>query len=398
MLTENGAEVLFGKEKIEIKPVMAFDERICLFLDLLSKELRNDSKARMYSDIRTFGFYIRKANIEKLRTRTFSNNEYIRFGRGMVFHIAPSNIPINFAFSWAFGLLSGNCNVVKVSSKRFEQTEIICDAAKRVLEQSSELSFIQDTNQIVIYERDRDDITSDYIKNCDARVIWGGDATISKIRSFECKPRCVEIAFADRYSFAVFDTNKIYSLGEKELDNICHNFYNDTYLVDQNACSSPQTIFWIGDSYEPAMDRFFNAMAVECKKYELSEIAVGDKYEHLCKMAAVKEIDSSRRYGNAIYAYELNNPVYSIEKYRGKCGEFFCVHLDTLEELPSFLDDEKIQTCISFGIEKEKILALITDNGVRGVDRIVDVGQALDLDSIWDGYDVVGNLSRIISV
>ena len=30
------------------------------------------------------------------------------------------------------------------------------------------------------------------------------------------------------------------------MKNFVKKFYNDTYLVDQNACSSPHLIVWIG--------------------------------------------------------------------------------------------------------------------------------------------------------
>ena len=39
-----------------------------------------------------------------------------RLGWGTVLHIAPSNIPVNFAFSFLMGFLSGNVNHVRVPS------------------------------------------------------------------------------------------------------------------------------------------------------------------------------------------------------------------------------------------------------------------------------------------
>ena len=44
-----------------------------------------------------------------------------KLGLGLAFHITPSNIPTNFAYSLIFGLLSGNSNVVKVPSRNFTQ-------------------------------------------------------------------------------------------------------------------------------------------------------------------------------------------------------------------------------------------------------------------------------------
>jgi len=35
---------------------------------------------------------------------------------------------------------------------------------------------------------------------------------------------------------------------------------------------------------------------------------------------------------------------------------------------------------------------------LSGIDRIVPVGKALDMDVTWDGYDIVRSLSRVIDV
>ena len=54
-------------------------------------------------------------------------------GRGEVFHITPSNVPLNFAYSFSFSFLAGNSNIVKVSNKNFEQSEILIKIIKSLL-------------------------------------------------------------------------------------------------------------------------------------------------------------------------------------------------------------------------------------------------------------------------
>ena len=58
----------------------------------------------------------------------------------------------------------------------------------------------------------------------------------------------------------------------------------------------------------------------------------------------------------------------------------------------------KFQTLTYYGIEKSKILDFVVNNRLKGIDRIVPVGRALDIDVIWDGFDIEKNLSRIIDV
>ena len=40
----------------------------------------------------------------------------------------------------------------------------------------------------------------------------------------------------------------------------------------------------------------------------------------------------------------------------------------------------------------------IIKQNLKGIDRIVPVGKALDIDIQWDGYDLVHYLTRIINV
>ena len=88
------------------------------------------------------------------------------------------------------------------------------------------------------------DITDELSAQCSSRVIWGGDNTIEEIRS-SCIPcRANEITFADRYSFAIIDESRVEQCSDAEVRTLTDNFYNDTYLMDQNACSSPHLIIW----------------------------------------------------------------------------------------------------------------------------------------------------------
>ena len=73
-----------------------------------------------------------KANLAILKKKFLQNNP-IRLGRGIVFHIAPANVPVNFAFSLCFGLIAGNSNVVRVSSKYMPQVDIICAVINTLL-------------------------------------------------------------------------------------------------------------------------------------------------------------------------------------------------------------------------------------------------------------------------
>ncbi len=76
-----------------------------------------DPRSRVYSDVITLGFWLRRASLNELKEKYGFDDGDVHLGRGVVFHIAPSNIPVNFAYSLVSGLLMGNANVVRVPSK-----------------------------------------------------------------------------------------------------------------------------------------------------------------------------------------------------------------------------------------------------------------------------------------
>ena len=58
--------------------------------------------------------------------------------------------------------------------------------------------------------------------------------------------------------------------------------------------------------------------------------------------------------------------------------------------------NEKYQTLTYFGFSAKELADIVSKNHWLGIDRIVPVGKALDIGVIWDGYDLIGQMSRII--
>ena len=110
-------EFLAGNNFKSFRPFAPFEAILCEFLQDISTELINSVESKKYPDIMTFAFWCRKANINKIK-KLFEDGS-IRLGLGLVFHITPSNVPVNFAFSFVFGLLSGNANIVRAPSDLF---------------------------------------------------------------------------------------------------------------------------------------------------------------------------------------------------------------------------------------------------------------------------------------
>ena len=318
-------------------------------------------------------------------------------GLGMIFHITPSNIPTNFAYSLIFGLLMGNSNIIKVPSKKFEEVNIICSVIKSTLK-NKKFKKIKDRILIVRY-KNNDKFTDEFSSICDARIIWGGDTTINSIRQFKLNERAREITFADRYSLCIINTNKLPINNKNFYKNLALNFYNDTYLVDQNACSSPHLIIWYGKKNEKKKKLFWeNVLNITKLKYDLSERSAVEKYSELCNQLSIsKNIKTEKRYENFIYTVNLKNLFDGIDDLRGKWGFFYEYNTINMSDIVKIVN-KKYQTLTYFGFNKKFFKEFIIDNNLRGIDRIVPIGKALDIDLIWDGYDLNKSLTRIVDI
>ena len=362
------------------------------FLAELSAEVLRGPDTRRQEASAAFGFWCRRARLEALAARHAS--PLPRLGRGLAFHLAPANVPALFAYTLAIGLLAGNANVVRLSSRRVEGEAPLLAALRRVLERP-EHAAVRARTSLITYGRD-DAVTADYCARCDARIVWGGDATVAAVRAMPMPPHAVELCFPDRWSLAVFSQRAFSALTPEERGALAHRFYNDTYQMDQNACSSPQLVLWLEDGGDPACrGRWWEAVAAEAaERYPFGPFQAARKLERLCLCAMTMEepaVAAVERYqGNLLYVARLAGLSGSLPSLAGGFGLFFEAALPSLEALP------KAQTLVCGGLEPSETAALLARAGARGVDRVVPLGQALEMDTVWDGRDLIAALSRII--
>ncbi len=381
-------------------PLAPFSEEMIDFLDDLSKELMRSREARSFSDVVTLGFWLRRASVSKLKARFAADGENARIGRGVVFHIAPSNVPVNYAYSLFSGLMCGNANIVRVPTKDFPQVGIINAALRAVLEKHKALApYVA----LVRYERSREinDVLSSL---CDVRVVWGGDATIAEVRNSPLPPRATEITFADRYSLAVLDADHYMGLlsgdeGEKTAARIASDFYNDTFLSDQNACTSPRIVIWTGRARKEAQGRFWDALyALVKEKYPFQKIQAVDKLslEYEACAAGLGKMREMEKTDNRLVRLQVYEASPRLMDYRGNCGYFYEYECEDILEIRDLCNDVRCQTIGVLG--DGSLVGPVLRSGIKGVDRVVPIGHTMDFDLIWDGYDLVERMTRTVRV
>lgn len=379
-------------------PVVIFDDRRVAFLADLSRHLLAHPSARLLPDLVTFAYWCRQANLVRLKER-YAKDQALRMGLGMTFHICPSNVPVNFAYSMAFGLLSGNTCVLRLPSKSSQTTDVLVASIRTVLAQAAHAELAHD---LLLCRFDRDDaVNAFWMQSADGRVVWGGDQTVALMRGYPTKARSREVAFSDRYSLGVIDPASILAMDEHALRQFCGHLFNDIYLMDQAACSSPQLMVWVGDrsTVERAQSKLWPELqALAQEKYALQSIQAMDKYVEVCRSAVHNDrITQIERHGNVLYRVALDGVSENQDTCRGYFGTVHEVVLDNLDQLVPVVN-ERYQTLTVQGIDLPEIRQMIVHNRLRGIDRVVPVGRALDMDLVWDGYDIVNTLSRVVTV
>lgn len=381
-----------------------FEARLAGFLECWSKRIFKHPDARQYPDAITFAFWIRKSNIRQLKARFFSDAAACVKGRGVVFHIAPSNVAVNYAYSLAAGLMTGNANVLRIPSKEFAQVHILNAALSGALEDCPYMK-----GRVCLLRYGHEKAVNDALSAiCDVRVVWGGDATIAQIRRSPLPARAYDICFADRYSVAVIDLGHLAQASEEERTALARDFYNDTYLTDQNACTSPRLVVWLrrpsgqilADAASKLQDAFWGKVWDTVQKtYRPKPVQLIDKLTALGKAAAggggCMPRLSHTGYDFRLMRVNLKKLHPDMMDNCGNSGFFYEYLTHDIREL-ACICMEKCQTVGYFG-KPDMMQELIRQN-IRGIDRAVPVGKTMDFDLLWDGYNLFEMFTRKIAI
>lgn len=381
--------LLLGSRNVKTYTRKPFQEQIIDFFDQLSKELFKDKEAKNFDDLILYAFFIRSANIKKL----INNQDNDLVGRGLAFHINTSNVPLNFAYSLFYGLIFGNTNILKVSRTTFDQSIFLIKKIKKIL-QKKKFNFLK--NFLFIIQYDNQEFISNLISiNSDIRIIWGSDQTITKFKNIESNPRVVDLYFPDRISLSLINSDEYLSLKNK--NTLIDNFYKDSLYFDQLGCSSPHTVLWIGKQSKVAAIDFWSKFSKRLnKRYPFDLRKAYDKAYHLFKLTNnFKNKYKFNIYENRFMIFDIIENVEIIKELKGLNGIFFQSFIKDINLLNKFVS-KKTQTLTIFGLDKKILINSLYDKSITGIDRIVNVGSALNMNINWDGYNLKYFLTRKI--
>ena len=230
-------------------------------------------------------------------------------------------------------------------------------------------------------------------------MLWGSDKTVNLLKTNNKFSRLLDINFPDRFSISLINSDKLNNNMNKVLNNLISGFYNDTYLSDQGACSSPQLILWYGKNFIKAQNIFWKSLSnFVDKNYNIPKIGPLDKFLLINKNYN-ENFKILKTYSDKLQIVSLKKLSSNQHEIRGQWGLFYQYNLNyNISQITKLLSS-KYQTLTYFGFKKSFFKKnFFKQASLKGLDRIVPVGNALELDFNWDGYDLHKFLTREITI
>ncbi|MGE8284192.1 MAG: acyl-CoA reductase [Stenotrophomonas lactitubi] len=381
-----------------LPPLLPFSAPLREFVADFSRRVFSLPQLRQHPELATLGHWFRGAAVNQLSQRIGTRASELDLARGLVFHLAPANVDVLFAYAWLMSVLSGNTNVARLSQKQSTQRDALVSILHDMQREGLHPQVLERA-VLLTYPHD-DAITTAISRHCHARIIWGGDATVAKIRSLPIAPLAVELAFPDRFGVAVMRATTVAEGSDDDVQELARRFCNDVLWFGQQACSSPRTLYWVGDSngIAAAKSRFWPAVRMQAATLEDEPAALMTRVTDANLLAAmghgVHSADAIGLYPLRLEAAHADGEIREIQSGHGLVVE---IDLAVLDALAAQLDDRD-QTLVQHGFNAQELRGFLCGLGNRAIDRVVPFGRALDFHPVWDGTDLIDVLTRKITL
>ena len=323
----------------------------------------------------------------------YGNAECKAFPVGVVGHWPAGNVEIQPLLSMTCALLGGNAALVRVPTGLVDLTR--CLIAKLV--ESDRCQVLTRRISVVAFEHSRRDLHEAMAQAVDGAMIWGGEEAVLQIRALPF-PHWARVAvFGPRISVAAMDAG---AWSDPSVHGTwCTRIARDVWQFDQQACSSPQTLFLeksAGQSTAQFLQVLRRAFENENRAQARRTIPAA-LTSTICNARASWLLSSAEH--QAIFP---RNPDWTLligegsdvpRPVQGKTLTILEVD-DLLDPISKF--DGNVQTLGLGMADKEKEAKLASFAGQKGVDRIVKLGRMHTFAPPWDGVDLIRPMVRMV--
>lgn len=315
------------------------------------------------------------------------------FPLGVIGHWPAGNIEIQPVLSMTCALLGGNVCLVRVPRGLVEATR----ESMRLLREADGSGTLSERVEIVAFDHDRRDLHEAMARTVDGAMIWGGAEAVSSVRSLPF-PHWARLAvFGPRLSVAAMDAESWDSRTERA--TWCQRIARDVWQFDQQACSSPQTLFLERSGAADAA-----AFVADLQRAFEEENRVHPRREiNPAQTSAVCLARASWLLGStAQSALFPMPPDWTILIGAGidipkpvQNRTLSILLVDDLRDVISRFDGVVQTLGLAIG-RSDREEDLVDVAGRKGVDRIVKLGRMHVFSSPWDGMDLVRPMVRVV--
>ncbi|WP_430456141.1 acyl-CoA reductase [Rheinheimera sp.] len=359
------------------------------YVNALSERLLADPACRELPDLLALGFWFRRQKIAALRQK-YQAMPYQMKPLGLVFHNTPANVDSLFMYPALLSLLCGNYNLIRLSSRAGQSAAVLLKHVNALAAtypaQNAALQFIQAPHQ--------DASLLATLHRLDGRVLWGSDAAIIAQRQLAVAAHCRDLCFSHKLSLTLLDAQALCQAPVTEFQAMTELFSRDHLTYAQQACASAKVVVWLGqpETIRQAQHRFWPALSELCQ--QKARLTDSEAYQALA--GAQQLLLSSDSYqewqSGQLQRLQIQGLDADMLRLHPGCGLFLELSLQSLYALTPMLDNHH-QTLSYWGIDS-KLLDGWYPTVLRGADRLVPLGQSLQFAEVWDGVDLLLQLSR----
>jgi hypothetical protein len=315
------------------------------------------------------------------------------FPQGVIGHWPAANIEIQPLLSLSCALLGGNASLVRVPDSLMQQTA----AMLAKLAEVDGGSALAQRIFVAGFDHTRLDLQRAMAASVDGAMIWGGAEAITQIRALPFPPWARLSMFGPRLSVAAMDGDCWADEGERA--SWCRRIARDVWQFDQQACSSPQSLFLerrAGADVEAFVRELAAALETENRAHPrhgihpaLTSAICLARASWLLGGAARQAVFPATPDWTLLIGAGADMPV----PVQGRTLSVLLV--DELAE-PIARFDGAVQTLGLAIKDAAKEASLAQAAGRNGVDRIVKLGRMHVFGSPWDGSDMIRPMVRLV--
>ncbi len=376
----------------KLEHLAAFQQPVISWCETLSQCLTLVAEGH-HPELQALAFWLRPQHLQAIKARYPEGLS----GCGTVFHIPPSNVPTLMVYTLVTSLLAGNRNIVRISSERRNEITRLCLQALRDSLAQPDHAALARAIELVEYGYD-DAQTRILASRSEVVLLWGGPDSLAHLQAvvdgIPASNRPRTLTFPQRHSAAYIDLDD--SSPEDDYA-LLQRLERDLFPFLQQACSSAKALFFKGKG-EGANERIRQILKQLDERLIARDLPFGILARASAEQAvylqnACRESDTpvlSHNKTGWLWVHVSHLTEALLQSHPGYFTGLVCRVEDASAVARNCPLSLQTITCWPKAGGEDKALEAALPKHLR---RVV-VGQALDFDVVWDGKDLIRELSQ----